>query len=356
MRFSQWFRTLLPTAVAALCLVCSSGLAQTKSPECPNDDSGLKLPAGFCATVFADGIGHARHLVVAPAGVVYVNTWSGDYYDRQAAHEGGFLVALQDKTGAGKADVIERFGETVQSGGAGGTGIGIYKGSIYAEINDRIVRYSLPAGVLVPQDPPETVVSGLASGRRSSDASIHHRVHDGSHVRRRCQRHQFLPAEKPPAQNTRREPVHRTGDSRRHLALRRQQNEPDIFTRRPLRHRDTQWRRLCHRLRRPHVSSPSTGEINCMRIGPSSTRPFEEATLPAEEVMLLKSGRRLRLARMLLRCRAAKTGARPGIRRRRRQDGGRLREQDWSRCCFPRALGAERDGALRQETISGPLS
>ena len=36
--------------------------AETKSQACPNDDSGLKLPAGFCATVFADGIGHARHL------------------------------------------------------------------------------------------------------------------------------------------------------------------------------------------------------------------------------------------------------------------------------------------------------
>ena len=74
----------------------------------------FKLPAGFCATVFADNIGHARHLVVAPNGVVYVNTWSGDYYppgDKPPA--GGFLVALQDKTGAGKADVTERFGETI---------------------------------------------------------------------------------------------------------------------------------------------------------------------------------------------------------------------------------------------------
>jgi glucose/arabinose dehydrogenase/mono/diheme cytochrome c family protein len=60
--------------------------------------------------------------------------------------------------------VNERFGETVQSGGKGGTGIAIYKGSLYAEINDRIVRYSLPAGSIVPQDPPTTVVSGLPLG------------------------------------------------------------------------------------------------------------------------------------------------------------------------------------------------
>jgi glucose/arabinose dehydrogenase/mono/diheme cytochrome c family protein len=146
---------------------------QTRSPSCPNDDTGLKLPPGFCASIFADGIGHARQLVVSPNGLVYVNTWSGRYYGNDVPHAGGFLVVLQDKNGAGKADVIQRFGETVQSGGAGGTGIGLYREWIYAEINDRIVRYALPAGSvvpalsagsLVPQDTPETIVSGLPLG------------------------------------------------------------------------------------------------------------------------------------------------------------------------------------------------
>jgi hypothetical protein len=114
--------------------------APAASVACPSDDTGLRLPAGFCASIFADGIGHARHLVVAPNGVVYVNTWSGRYYGNDTPHAGGFLVALQDTTGAGKADVNERFGETVQSGGAGGTGIGWYGGALYAEINDKIVR------------------------------------------------------------------------------------------------------------------------------------------------------------------------------------------------------------------------
>jgi glucose/arabinose dehydrogenase/mono/diheme cytochrome c family protein len=140
----------------------SAAPAGTQSQACPNEDnSGLKLPAGFCATVFADGVGHARHMVVAPSGVVYVNTWSGRYYGNDTPHAGGFLVALQDKSGAGKADVIERFGETVQSGGRGGTGIGLYTDWIYAEINDRIVRYSLPGGATVPSGSAETIVSGL---------------------------------------------------------------------------------------------------------------------------------------------------------------------------------------------------
>src|SRR6202453_990261 len=172
MRFSSLLKTLLP-AIAALSALCvgsslASGRpgAEAKSQGCPSEDSGLKVPAGFCATIFADGIGHARHLVVAPNGVVYVNTWSGDYYppgDKPPA--GGFLVALQDKTGAGKADVTERFGDSIETGGAGGTGIALYKGAIYAEINDRIVRYELTAGSIVPQGTTSpTVVSGLPLG------------------------------------------------------------------------------------------------------------------------------------------------------------------------------------------------
>jgi glucose/arabinose dehydrogenase/mono/diheme cytochrome c family protein len=158
------FAALYPGSSLAPAQNQSKTAVEAKGQACPNDDSGLKLPAGFCATVFADGIGHARQMVVAPSGVLYVNTWSGTYYGKDTPHAGGFLVALQDRSGSGKADVIERFGETVQSGGAGGTGIGIYKGWIYAEINDRIVRYSLPAGAVVPNGPADTIVSGLPLG------------------------------------------------------------------------------------------------------------------------------------------------------------------------------------------------
>ena len=151
-------------SVSSLARVLALGLlgaAASAHADCPNDDSGLTLPAGFCATVFADDIGHARQLVVSPAGVVYVNTWSGRYYANSPPPPGGFLVALQDIHGTGKADVNRRFGETLQTGGAGGTGIGLYHGSLYAEINDKIVRYGLPAGALVPSGAPQTVVSGL---------------------------------------------------------------------------------------------------------------------------------------------------------------------------------------------------
>src|SRR5208337_1976998 len=87
-----------------------------QAEACPGDNGGITLPRGFCATVFADNIGHARHLAVAPNGVVYVNTWSGRYYGNDTPPAGGFLLALQDTKGDGHADVVTRFGGSVADG------------------------------------------------------------------------------------------------------------------------------------------------------------------------------------------------------------------------------------------------
>jgi glucose/arabinose dehydrogenase/mono/diheme cytochrome c family protein len=86
------------------------------------------------------------------------------YYGNDTPHAGGFLVALQDSSGKGRADVNRRFGETVQSGGAGGTGIGLYRGALFAEINDKIVRYALSAGSITPPGPAVPIVTGLPLG------------------------------------------------------------------------------------------------------------------------------------------------------------------------------------------------
>ena len=132
-----------------------------RTEACAGDNGGITLPRGFCATVFADNIGHARHMAVGSNGVVYVNTWSGLYYGNDTPPPGGFLIALQDINGDGQADVVARFGDTLQQGSHGGTGIAIYKGALYAEVNDRIVRYALAKDGILPTANPETVVSGL---------------------------------------------------------------------------------------------------------------------------------------------------------------------------------------------------
>jgi glucose/arabinose dehydrogenase len=141
--------------------ICLSTAAHAAPSSCVND-AGLSLPAGFCATVFADGLGHPRHLIVADNGVVYVNTWGR--HDSDAAAAAGYLVALQDTNGAGKANVLKRFGPRPAGGGAGGTGIALFKGAVYAEEKDRIERYRLSAGDIAPSGPPEVIVSGLPLG------------------------------------------------------------------------------------------------------------------------------------------------------------------------------------------------
>ena len=139
----------------------SSGSPSQQDNSCSGDNGGLTLSPGFCATVFADNIGHVRHMAVAPNGVLYVNTWSGRYFHNDTPPAGGFLVALKDSNGDGKADVIERFGDGVAQGSAGGSGIAFYNGAVYAEQNDKIIRYAIPADSIAPHGSPEIVVSGL---------------------------------------------------------------------------------------------------------------------------------------------------------------------------------------------------
>src|SRR5215510_1873469 len=42
------------------------------SITCAPDNGGIALPPGFCATIFADHLGKARHIAVAPSGHVFV--------------------------------------------------------------------------------------------------------------------------------------------------------------------------------------------------------------------------------------------------------------------------------------------
>ena len=159
-------KALLPGALVFVLAAVSAHAAETQSAlrGCAASNGGLSLPPGFCATVFADHVGHARHLAVAADGTVYVNTWSGSYYTDghgDKLPKGGFLVALKDTHGSGHADVVQRFGDGVREGAAGGTGIAIYKDGLFAEVNDRIVRYPLSAGSLLPTGKPVTVVQGL---------------------------------------------------------------------------------------------------------------------------------------------------------------------------------------------------
>src|SRR6266851_1948662 len=145
-----------PTRTFALVLLgaCTSAHAEkSDTATCTPNESELKLPPGFCATIFADSIGSARHLVVAPNGDVFVNVQRSRRGSNATIPAG--IVALRDTNRDGHADVIERFGN------GGNTGIALYNGFVYEDVGTSIVRYPIPAGQLKPTAPPDTIVSEM---------------------------------------------------------------------------------------------------------------------------------------------------------------------------------------------------
>jgi len=132
-----------------------------RAAACDEGNGGITLPAGFCATVFADNIGHARHLTVAANGDVYVNT-SSNKSNKMTNVPGGFVVVLRDADQDGHAETMQRFGPAYQPGlPGGGTGIFVRGDSLWVEEPGRIMRYKLSPELLVPNGAPDVILSGL---------------------------------------------------------------------------------------------------------------------------------------------------------------------------------------------------
>jgi glucose/arabinose dehydrogenase len=145
--------------IAAVWVLSPTVVAHEYRQSC--EKAGLTLPPGFCASIFADDLGRARHLTVAANGDVYVNTWSSTYTELKNA-SGGYIVGLRDSNKDGKADMIERFGTVHQDGKAGGgTGIAVHNNSLYLEDWGKVVRYPIAGGRLTPAARPTTILSGL---------------------------------------------------------------------------------------------------------------------------------------------------------------------------------------------------
>jgi glucose/arabinose dehydrogenase len=124
-------------------------------------DVQLQLPSGFTATVFAANLGSTRHIVAAPNGTIYANTWRSPYDTTRRVPPGGFLIALRDSNADGRADLIQRFGSTSEQGSKGGTGIALNGNELYAEADSTVVRYQLSADNPVPRGQPQVIVTGL---------------------------------------------------------------------------------------------------------------------------------------------------------------------------------------------------
>lgn len=135
---------LFSASVAALVLAgCSAaeetGQTQMTAPAGVAENAavdpatGISLPEGFRATVFADDIGRARHLAVGENGWVYVALFRPE--------DGMGAVALYDPDGDGVSNERQYFAKGMQ-----GTGVGIHDGYLYYSTDTEVMRWPLPEG------------------------------------------------------------------------------------------------------------------------------------------------------------------------------------------------------------------
>jgi len=153
----------LPFIIIGCFVFTTTNYAQTNNSNANNHaDTAVKsiqVPAGFSASVVAEGLDGARHLAVTRQGGVYVKLGK--------LKEGKGIVYLQDTNGDGTFDKQTLFGDYP------GTGIYIRGNYLYASSNDDVYRYQLDnKGEVINKDQPEKIVAGLVNRNRDNSKSI----------------------------------------------------------------------------------------------------------------------------------------------------------------------------------------
>ncbi len=133
----------------------STGIQKNNPPV---SDVTLTIPAGFKTTVFADGLGSARHIAVTADGIVFVKL--------AKKKNGNTIVRLEDKNKDGVSDNMSMFGDYT------GTGIAVKDGYLYTSSDTEVFRYKLNAdGTVATPQAPEKIVTGLlARGEHEAKA------------------------------------------------------------------------------------------------------------------------------------------------------------------------------------------
>lgn len=122
-----------------------------------HQDSSIKLPGGFVASVFADSLGSARHIAINNNGDLYVKLGG--------LKNGHGILRLRDTNHDGVADSIYGFGTLP------GTGIDIKNGFLYTSSDDNIYRYKIADDGSPDTSSLETLVAGLVNkGQHSAKA------------------------------------------------------------------------------------------------------------------------------------------------------------------------------------------
>ena len=149
--------------IAIICASCKKDIPEKKlpkadiieqkifdAPQIEKGNGGLILPEGFGGLVVADSVGPSRHLAVNTNGDIYVKLRidTGDKGN----------IALRDTNNDGKADIFKRFGD-YPNDGTFATEMRIHKGYLYFSSELVVYRQKLTPNKLIPEGKPEVLVT-----------------------------------------------------------------------------------------------------------------------------------------------------------------------------------------------------
>ena len=120
-----------------------------------DSETGIRVPPGFMATVFADIDGYGRHMAMRDDGTLYYALTV-----RLGRGSNMGVVALRDTDGDGAADIIERFATEIP-----GTALQFHDGYLYFGSKTAVYRFAFEGDELAPSAPPEIVVDGFPEQR-----------------------------------------------------------------------------------------------------------------------------------------------------------------------------------------------
>lgn len=155
-RFSGFSLTLVCCLVPAVSFAGQVVTEYSVDPsQAVDSETGIRVPPGFGATVFADIDGYGRHMAMRDDGTLYYALTV-----RLGRGSNMGVVALRDTDGDGAADVMQRFATEIP-----GTALQFHDGYLYFGSKTAVYRFAFEGDELVPSAPPEVVVDGFPKQR-----------------------------------------------------------------------------------------------------------------------------------------------------------------------------------------------
>jgi glucose/arabinose dehydrogenase len=144
--------------VPAIALTLVAGQAAAQGTKCAPDNGGISLPAGFCASIFADSLAAPRHVWVADNGDVFVSLSGRGGRGGSSPVPGGVIV-LRDENRDGRAEIMKDVAR-----GFSTSEVALFDNHVYTENGSAVFRFPMEKSELGAVGAADTIVSGMPSG------------------------------------------------------------------------------------------------------------------------------------------------------------------------------------------------